>query len=254
MSGSAAYTFAVVCEAPADLRLVADLADRVFCHEVEWIDPESLDLHRLWRGLELKDSHLEWHWVRRIAKEQHLGGPHGHFKEKPGTLDAAMARKALLLLSDATNPPDAVVLVRDTDGREERRRGLMQARDVKPWPFEIVLAVAHTKRECWVLAGFDPCSESEENVLAELRRELGFDPRVQAVELTAAAPNAPRNAKRVLDRLIGGNRDREADCWMTSDLEILAERGQLTGLADYLNEVRERLVPLFANRPNSSRS
>jgi|tagenome__1003787_1003787.scaffolds.fasta_scaffold20933549_2 hypothetical protein len=252
MSGSAAYTFAVVCEAPADLRLVADLADRVFCHEVEWIDPESLDLHRLWRGLELKDNHLEWHWVRRVAKEHHLGGPHGHFKEKPGTLDAAMARKALLLLADVRNPPDAVVLVRDTDGWEERRRGLTQARDVKPWPFEIVLAVAHTKRECWVLAGFDPCSESEEKALAELRQELGFDPRVRAEELTAAAPNAPRNAKRVLDRLLSGNQDREQECWAACDLETLAERGRLTGLADYLEEVRERLVPLFTNRDSQA--
>jgi hypothetical protein len=253
MEGSAAYSFAVVCEASADLRLVADLADRVLCQEVEWIEPEDLDLHRRWRGVELVDTHLEWHWVGRLAKQQNLRA-HGHFSGEPGTLDAAIARKALLLLAGSRNPPDAIILSRDTDDQGERRQGLEQARSASHWQFPIVLAVAHTKRECWVLAGFNASSESEEHVLAELRQELGFDPRVRAEELTAAAPNAPRNAKRILERLVAGNQDREEECWTACGLETLAERGRLTGLADYLREVRERLVPLFTNRdPQISR-
>src|SRR5262245_51820255 len=128
MSPPAAYSFAVVCEAAADLDLSTGLADRVFCHEVDWIDPESLDIHRRWRGMSDPDSHLEWHWVPGLAKQQNLRA-HGHFRGEPGALDAAMARKALLLLARTQNPPDAVVMVRDTDGEEERKRGLEQARD-----------------------------------------------------------------------------------------------------------------------------
>jgi hypothetical protein len=159
-----------------------------------------------------------------------------------------MARKALLLLARSQPPPEAVVLVRDSDGLKERRQGLEQARSDAAWPFEVALAVAHTKRECWVLAGFDPRSESEEKALVETREKLGFDPRFQAENLTASGPHAPKNAKRVLDRLLAGNQDREEDCWTASDLETLKERGRRSGLADYLEEVRERLVPLFTTR------
>lgn len=247
----AAFSFAVVCEAPADLRLVADLADRVLCQEVDWLVPESLDLHRQWRGLTPSDNHLEWHWVHKLARQQNLRA-HGHFGGEPGALEAAAARKALLLLARSQQPPDAVVLSRDTDGLDERRQGFQQARAAFPWPFQVVVAVAHTKRECWILTGFNPRIPQEEEALAGMRRELGFDPRLQAENLTAAEPQAPRNAKRVLDRLLAGNRDREQECWSTGDLETLKERGRLTGLSDFLDEVVERLVPLFKS-PSASR-
>ena len=152
--------------------------------------------------------------------------------------------KALLVLAQARPVPDAIVLVRDTDGREDRRRGLEQARSAHPWKFPVVLAVAHTKRECWILAGFDPQTQVEEAALAELRQDLGFDPRQRAEELSAAEPHARRNPKRVLDRLLAGRQDREEDCWKVCELPVLAERGRSTGLADYLEEVRARLVPL----------
>lgn len=251
MNTAAAFSFAVICEAPADLRLATALADRVLCKEIDWIHPEDLDLYRSWRGLEPVDSHLEWHWVSRLAKQQNLKlrpRPHGNFGEEPAAL---AARKALLLLARSRHVPDAVVLVCDTDGREELRRGLEQARDASPLFEVVVLAVAHTKRECWVLAGFDPHSEDEEEALAGIRRELGFDPRLRAESLTATEPQAPRNAKRVLNRLTGGNPDREQECWTATDLATLRERGRLTGLSDFLDEVRKRLVSLFTNRQAS---
>lgn len=243
MSPVPAFTFAVVCEAAADLRLAADLADRVLCREVEWLEPEGLEALRRWRGWREGDTHLEWHWVPKLARGLNLKS-HGHFRGEPGALDAAMARKALLILAQARPVPDAVVLVRDTDGRGDRMRGLEQARSAHPWKFPVVLAVAHTKRECWILAGFDPQTQVEEAALAELRRELGFDPRQRAEDLTAAEPHARRNAKRVLDRLLAGRQDREEDCWKLCELPVLMERGQSTGLAAYLEEVRSRLVPL----------
>jgi hypothetical protein len=252
MTPSAAFSLAIVCEAPGDLRTSTSLADRVLSQEVEWINPESLDLHRRWRGMEENESHLEWHWVARIAKQQGLR-IQGNFRGEPGALDANMARKALLLLANARQQPDAVVLIRDSDGYLDRVRGLEQARASYDWPFPIVLGVAHTKRECWVLAGFEPRTESERRILEDLRQELGSDPRLNAETLSAAEPGARRNAKRVLEALTGGDQDRESACWAEGDLQTLRERGFATGLADYLDEIRTRLVPVFSGgRPPRS--
>ncbi|MEA2693041.1 MAG: hypothetical protein QOJ16_2428 [Acidobacteriota bacterium] len=241
MSATPAYILAIVCEAAADRDTATELADRVLCREVDWLEPESLPLYRRWQGLEEGSRHLEWHWIKSLA-EGHRFKPHGHFRGEPGDLNAHEAHKALLLLVEAS--PDAVVLVRDTDGEERRRRGLEQARDDRPWPFPVVLGLAHSKRECWVLAGFHPQTSSEEKTLARLRKELGFDPCTGAEGLYASSPGAQRDAKRVLAALVQGP-DRERACWADADLEVLEERGQSTGLAEYLGEVRSRLVPLF---------
>lgn len=244
MTQRGAYRLAIVCEARADRHIAAGLADRVLGSAVEWLEPESLDLFRRWQGAEEGDSHLEWRRVKALADSRNIH-PHGHFQGEPGAPDAYVARRVLLLLATQPAPPDAVVLVRDLDDQEERRTGLEQARADKPWPFPVVLGTAQTKRECWVLCGFEPRNEKEEARLAEVRQELGFDPRVQAHELGAKDPAATRSAKRVLHRLVGDDSDREEACWMESDLNLLEERGSLTGLAEYLQEVRERLVPLF---------
>jgi len=248
MPQTGAYVLAVVCEADADRRTATGLADRMLCREVDWIEPEILDGHRRWQGLEEEgSSHLEWRQVKEHARSRGLKA-HGHFTGEPGEPDAYAARRALLLLN--ARPPDAVVLVRDTDGQEERRRGLEQARagqprTGQPWPFPVLLAVAHPKREAWVLAGFEPRSEAENTSLAQCRQEFGFDPRLRSEELFAKTPGAPRDAKRVVRLLVGETYDREQSCWADCPLEDLTERGRLNGLTDYLEEVRTRLVPLF---------
>ena len=241
MSTAPAYVLAVVCEAPADREIATGLADRVLSQEVSWIDADSLDLHRRWQGLEPGDSHLEWHWVKGLADRRGFKA-HGHFRGEPGDLNAHETRKALLLLVEAN--PDAVVLLRDTDGDERRRRGLKQARDERPWPFPVILGLAHAKRECWVLAGFHPQTPAEEAALVRLRQELGFDPCTAAEGLHASSPGAQREAKRVLAALIQSP-NRERACWADADLATLAARGRGTGLAEYLEEVRTRLAPLF---------
>lgn len=243
MSQDGAYLLAVVCEAAADRRVSTGLADRILCRDVPWIDPESLDAHRRWQGLDENSSHCEWRAIRGAANERGLKA-HGHFQGEPGALDARAARLALLLLATGARRPDAAVLLRDSDGHGERRTGLQQARDVQEWPFPIAIGVAHPKRECWVLAGFEPQNEAERRSLAEIERELEFDPRLRAHTLRAR-PGESRNAKRVLEQLVGRDPDREEACWMLCDLEVLRSRGAETGLVDYLNEIRERIVPVF---------
>lgn len=244
MTSPGAYVLAVVCEADADRRTSTALADRVLCEEVEWIEPESIELYRRWRGLEGR-SFLRWTEAVRLAKGIHA---HGHFKGLPGDPDAFAARKALLLLMAERHPPDAVLLIRDSDGDLQRRSGLEQARAENPWPFEVILGLAHPKRECWVLAGFEPADAEERSRLEALRRELGSDPRTQAHELTAKEAGALRDAKRVLTKLTQSRADREEICWTEGPLDSLRERGSQSGLGAYLEEIQERLVPIFKKK------
>ncbi len=239
-----ALSLAVVCESPADRRTGCDLADRVVCAEVVWIEPEMLPDLRGWRGLARRELCLLWKDVASLAKSRKIKA-HGHFAGEPGAPDAHNARQALLLLHGAEHRPDAIVLLRDDDRDAERRKGIEQARDSCRIGIPVAIGLAHPKRECWVLAGFDPQGGEQQQRLKELRIQLGFDPRTSAQRLTAKHSADKRSAKRVLDELTAGDRERQADCWTKTDLEVLIARGQKTGLADYLREVRDRLAPLF---------
>ncbi len=247
MQETGAYALAVVCEAVADRRTATDLADRILCREIDWIEPEGLDSHRRWQGLAAGSSHLEWHEIRHQARVAGLKA-HGHFGGEPGAPDAFVARLALLLLATSGQRPDAAVLIRDSDGQKERKLGLVQARSAKDWPFPVVIGLADPKRESWILAGFEPRDHREVDALAQIQREIGTDPRLQAESLSARAPGALRSAKRILNLLVGNDLDREKACWAECALENLARRGHASGLAEYLEEIRSRLVPIFTGR------
>ena len=244
MTSKGAYVLVVVCEADGDRRTACGLADRVLCREVEWIEPESLSSYRSWRGLDEGSTHLKWSDASTLFRRSGLKA-HGHFDGLPGAPDALAARRALLLLHKVGFVPDAVFLIRDSDGDLDRLAGLEQARADWKEPVPIVLGLAHPKREAWVLAGFEPQDESEQDRLKDARQSLGFDPRLQAHRLDASEPGALHDVKRVAAELIGGLAEREESCWMECDLETLLERGGENGLAAYVREIRERLVPLF---------
>ena len=235
-------SIAVVCEAPADQRTGCCLADRVFCESAKWIEPDLLEHLRCWRGYTTNDSHLTWTDAVKLVRRSRIRAD-GHFAKEPGAFDARLARRSLLLLHSCDHPPDAVILLRDTDGQIDRRRGLEQARNSQVLEVPIVIGLARTKRECWVLAGFEPQSGDEEKRLAAVRQQLGFDPTARAEQLTATHDSDTRSAKRVLDELTGDDKDREAQCWQVTGLETLKTRGKAAGLADYLGEVEKNLAP-----------
>jgi hypothetical protein len=237
-------SFAVVCEAPADRDTACTLADRVVCREIDWIEAEHLPHLRQWRGRIPSESCLLWKDVPGHA--QQLGIKlFGHFNNEPGAPDAHVARQALALLKRSGHVPHAVILVRDADDQPARRRGLEQAKGLHILNCPVIVGVAEPKRECWVLAGFSPCTPEEENRFEGVRQDLGFDPSVQAHQLTAKPDDAKRSAKRVLGLLSNHDKEREARCWAEVDLLVLIERGARTGLAAYLDEIRVQLVPLF---------
>jgi hypothetical protein len=240
----AAYSIAIVCEADADRRTACVLCDRVLCETVGWIGPETIEFFRSYQGRRHQDSCLKWTSMKRMARERHIVA-HGFSRGRPREPDAAMAEQALKLLATLDPPPDAVILTRDADKLSRRREGFEQARNAQSWCFAVVIGIADPKRECWILAGYEPRDDAERAHLERVRKELGFDPRSRAEKLDASEDGAKRDAKRVLHALTGGDQEREEACTKDSPLTVLKQRGAATGLMDYLREVEERLVPLF---------
>ncbi len=152
---------------------------------------------------------------------------------------------ALRLFKSLDEPPDGVLLVRDTDDEDGRVPSLERVRASGTWEFEVLLATPDPKRECWVLAGFDPITGDEEAALNEARSFLGFDPRIHAERLTAKRDKGKRNAKKILKRLMRPESEREESCWQQADLDVLKERGRKTRLTAYLEEVSTRLIPML---------
>jgi len=243
-----ALSFVVVCEARADFLTASELADRIFCDSVDWIEPDYLGFHRSYTGFPGDEPFLTWKRVKALAKDSGLR-PRGFIEGQPLELDAAQARRALVFIESTWPDVDGILLIRDADRLTDRLIGLEQARAASPLNQRIVIGVAYTKRECWVLAGFDSGDDRELALLTEIKQELGFDPCTQSGQLTAIHDHDKRSAKRVLKHLVQGDKDREAVCWKQTPLRLLRDRGEQTGLRQYLEEVEQRLVPLFLNGP-----
>jgi hypothetical protein len=239
-----ALSFVVVCEARADFLTASELADRVFCDSVDWIEAESLDALRSYTGPPGDEPFLTWKRVKVLAKESGLR-PRGFIEGQPLELDGPQARRAIAFIESSWPDVAGILLIRDDDGLTGRRLGLEQARATSRRPGSVVIGLAHTKRECWVLTGFEARDDQELALLDEIKQELGFDPCTQPGQLTAIHENDKRNAKRVLKHLVQGDKNREADCWKQASLRLLRDRGEQTGLRQYLEEVERRLVPLF---------
>lgn len=157
-----------------------------------------------------------------------------------------MARKALVLVRRLFPKLDGVLLVRDDDGTHQRRQGFEQARaDTGEFGRRVVIALALQARESWVLAGFDPIDQEETERLRAETEQLGFDPRRFAERLHHKEDGSVRSAKRVLRTLTADDLEREARCWEISTLEVLRERGERSGLREFLDEVAKWFVMLF---------
>lgn len=250
-----AETLVVVCEARADFLTASKLADRVFRDSIEWIEgeePEMLDYLRRYEGFTDDQPFLLWTKdVKSYSKEVGIR-PRGFIEiegrpEQP-ELDARQTQRAIRLVETRWPEVGGILLIRDDDRKTKRRAGMEQARGVSALSARIVIGLAHTKRECWVLAGFEPRDDQERDSLAKARQELGFDPRFQAERLTAIHDHDTKAAKGVLGELVKHDHDREAACWELTPLELLEQRGTRTGLSEYLLEVKDRLVEVLGGR------
>ena len=251
----------LIVEDRADADAASMLADRVFIEgDADWIDAGTLPNLRQWTGIEpcvaavendndeLR-AHTKWKALGTLAT-QHGIKSHG----RGLGADGAAARKALLLVIKARaqdNDIEAVVLVRDMDNQPERRTSMESARAElgAKLAFQVAIAAPDPKREAWILHGYEPQDDKETTLLADARTSLGFDPATNPNRLRGdrrrGADEEDRDIKLVVERLTQGEYDRERQCLETPPLSMLRARGQITGLADYLDEVDARLLPLL---------
>jgi hypothetical protein len=257
----------VFCEAPTDFETVSELVERVLQEEGPTWLRELLEDAPFW-ARELHDwvpagegqAFFDLHKLTEFARNLGVRVPQGHFGGQPGEAGALMARTAFLVVRELARrgtAVDAVLLVWDMDDQgQARRRGLDQARKeaLRIDPRVIILGCPDPMREAWVLAGFDPETDSEKARLMELRQELGFSPCHEAHRLSAKKEQARRSPKRVLRVLTEGEHEREARCWRVTPLETLRTRGKGSGLAAFLDDVASELIPLFSRTPGPSSS
>ncbi|MRG97153.1 hypothetical protein [Polyangium spumosum] len=237
----------LVVEGPSDARTVPEIVDRVLVQGIP-VQEKELGACRAFRGLDAGTPFLAWKGVNDASRRRRVPPRHGHFGREPALEDARTAVLALRCFVAEDPQPAAVLLVRDSDGKpQERWRGLEQARSDGDWPFEVVLGVAHTMRETWVIAAFTARSKDEQQALAKLRRELGFDPTARSAELDATNDTAKKSPKRVLSCLTDDD-EREAACFRDADIEHLRKVGAKNGLAAFVDELGRKLLPLFAAR------
>lgn len=236
----------IACEDNGHFRAVSCLIDQRCIAAHAWLDGVLNDCRR-WIGQTAEDKWLKLSLAHaRNVEPRKAGGRtfkrHGHIAGGPLKPEAAMWRRVLDHFNALDPRPEVVVLARDSDGRDQRA-GIIQVRDGIRWPFPVVMAVAHPEVEAWYVSGFEPESPAEHARLDCLTRDLSFNPTIQSHRLTSQPKNSPRDAKRVLAKLCGEDLDRRRGCLM--DEQRLRARGVENGARAFLDEVEEKVVPLF---------
>lgn len=237
----------IACEDEGHFTAVTHLVDAAAIQAHDWLDG-ILDHCRAWRGGEegqpwYKYDKEDAHSLRPAVIEGRRISIHGHIDGQPQKPEAGMWRRILLHFHHSRPRPDIVVLVRDLDGYPERREGMEQVRPLFRGVFPVVLATPQPEVEAWSVCGFVPCTPEERSRLAELAGALSFDPTLDSHRLTSHPNDADTDSKRVLKALCREDRDRILACY--ADRQLLAQRGIANGLASFLEEVDELILPRF---------
>jgi hypothetical protein len=244
----------IFCEAEADFRTSTGLIDRVVREQGpvwlrELLEHRPLDEHREWIRDDAGRAFFDVHHVYEYARKRSVRLPHNRFEGRPAAPGFLMAFTAFLVARDEakrSGAVDAVIVVWDADNKgDDRREGLRQAREIalQAGGFRFIVGCPDREREAWVLAGFEPEHKTEQARLDEERRELGFCPCAEAHRLQDNDDKAKRSPKRALAALTAGDHAREERCWTEAPLDLLRARGGGSGLAAFLDEVIENLVP-----------
>ncbi len=250
--------FVVIVESSADARTATKLADRLLVDKIDWLEHETLQHHFQWSGLEVGTENSCWKNIDDITKRlsDKFKFPtirsNGKFKT-----DGQSANKKMKLISflqyKQKRDIKAVIFMRDLDSQPQRREHIEQARleqiDQQP-KLEIIIGTPDRMREAWVLNGFIPSNQDEEQILKEITTQLRFNPceeshRLRSNSLTE--PDRLRNPKVVVEKLTGGRMEREQQCWEETPLEYLREKGVHTGLTAYIKDIEDRLIPIIGS-------
>jgi hypothetical protein len=242
--------FVVVVENESDARHLSELADRVFVTSSAWIDESHLEHLRNWRGLEPGSSCTRWTERKRLRDKYKLPRYRRLRSDEPQGIAYAESRMIVALAEriQRDHQIDALILFKDLDNQEDRRRGMEQVRAKADGQIIIVIATPKWKREAWILNGFECLNPREHEQLNTIIQRLGFDPRFKAENLHHGTD---QDSKIILEELIqdhpvGAKRfERVQKCWIETPLETLRERGKATYLSDYLDEVKNFLLLLL---------
>lgn len=274
---TSARHFLMFAEAPSDFRRAAILVDRVLCEENHWLvdhlnvsDPtpseESKELRKAQRGWvnenglvgeEGGNNYADIHHLDPLAKElnRKRGGFHiqrGKFEGTPGEKAAKLGRKAfaigLELRKIRGGELDAILVIMDMDNQPERKAGLDQARNEarnKEPTVTMILGCPSESMEAWGLASLHLDTTDGQDLLRRCMKEhlLTANPCEQA-HLLSHKENVPRSSKAILGVLTRDNPEEPELSLRTAALSLLRERGAGSGLADFLDELKE-LCRLF---------
>lgn len=252
----------LVCEGPSDARVVQTLVDRVLhAHGDDWVREEINEKRahnlRQWVALGEGASYVDRHQLATIARSLGLPMLRGRF-DKVASADAvhgeahgerAVVRAFQIAAQLArTQPIAGLVVLWDADQEPEARRngtqrGVAIARALLPRLPDHVLALCVPELEAWLIAGFDPQTDAEHRRFAEVRSRVHADPRTAPERLTSKRPTDPRDAKALLDLLTDGDGDRAHACCADTSLDHLHERGERSGLREFLDDVARVMVP-----------
>jgi hypothetical protein len=241
----------VACEDEGHFSAVSCLVDAALLARHDWLR-DIIEHCRSWRGL---DESRRWYkYEKNDARDLRpidVGGLriklHGRIKGESLQPEASMWRTVLLLFCRCEPRPDVVLLVRDMDGRSHRTLGMEQVREGFEWPFVVAIAAPQPEIEAWHVSGFEPATKAEHEMLGELQRRLSFDPILESHRLTSRPNDAVTDAKLVLEALCSGDQDRRQRC--IADLDLLRRRGTANGASAFLEEVEERVLPVFVPGP-----
>lgn len=267
----------IFAEAPPDARAAAILVDRVLAEldGAEWVS-DLLAVEELSANPEqwaarasvrtYGDGRAEWsldgkmrfidvHKLKDLAEELRRDDRSfrltlGLFGGEPGKHAAKLGRKAIDVAEmldrrsrGAGLPIDCAIIMQDMDGDASRRDGLHQARRSTSWRrFEVTVACPNQCHEAWILASFLTDDDTETRAIEAEAKSLGFDPRRQSERLHHDHGRVD-SASAVLER-IGASVDARSEMALRlTPLEHMRDRGQRNGLAEFLDEVGEYLVP-----------
>lgn len=212
---------------------------------IEWVHDLGLDAFREWMTFRAR-SWLPLKDVNELFREclgRGFRRAYGHFAGEPGAENALAFHKLFVVVERLG--PDLLVVARDADGTD-RRTGFQQARK-RPWPFAIAGALAQPEVDAWLICAAIATGEAHRQCIAELRRELGFDPTTSSHDLTSTSPSA-RDAKRVRERLESAGMDLESS-FRARSIGDLRERGTWNGLSTFLADLDDALAPHLGAPP-----
>lgn len=245
---------ALFVEARADADTVGTLIERGL-REVDCPDwaRDSFEHVHAYVGPEGSYNGRAFFKTHSIKRYQRLYAPRarGFGSFGSGKPFASFAKKAIavaLRYPADQSPPNAIVVVTDADGDGEREAGLAavanEHRLEGPYA-HFVYGVANRCREAWVLNAFQPANSDEDEQLAAINQQLGFDVTREPERLNDP-PDKPRNGKSVVRQLMDSEREQRA--LASTDLTTLYQRGAGSGLAAFLERAR-RLSELWRREP-----